>query len=380
MRHSLAYPRDAAPVHSAPLKMNMKWIGGISFSSIVSGKVVIAVTAFILCQCLTIESSAQTASAAFRNIETERVRLHDPAPEVIGRQAGRIDGGILNLNAAFIATLREAQMDKVRTSEPGLSAASAPPANADSGEGEEKSRLKAPSDDPQDWSHDSFQPLPDHALDQDLGEGQRRTSFDWNGAFRQSMLFLSIEHAFRLTTESGTRADLKGPFFKDYFKALKSLRGWNDGDPFLVNYIGHPMQGSVSGFIQVQNDPKGLKEEVSLNKRYWRSRLKVFGWSFAYSTQFELGLFSEAAMGNIGIRPYGKAKHPMAYVDLVVTPVVGTGWLVGEDMLDRYLIRRLEDKISIRVVRLLIRTFLNPTRSFANLLRRQRPWFRDNRQ
>ena len=193
------------------------------------------------------------------------------------------------------------------------------------------------------------------------------------------MIFLCIEHAFRLATEDGTRADLKGPFFKDYFKALKSLRGWDDGDPFLVNYIGHPMAGSVSGFIQVHNDPRGVKEEVSLNKSYWQSRLKAFGWSFAYSTQFELGLFSEASLGNIGIRPYGKAKHPMAYVDLVVTPVVGTGWLVGEDMLDRYLVQRLEDKISSRAVRLLIRTFLNPTRSFANFLRGQRPWYRDNR-
>ena len=115
-----------------------------------TGKVVIAVTAFILCQCLTIESSAQTASAAFRNMETEVRPGHPSQPEVIGRQAGLIDGGILNLDAAFIATLREAQMDEVRTSEPGLSAASAPPTNADSGEGEEKSRLKAPSDDPQD--------------------------------------------------------------------------------------------------------------------------------------------------------------------------------------------------------------------------------------
>jgi hypothetical protein len=44
-----------------------------------------------------------------------------------------------------------------------------------------------------------------------------------------------------------------------------------------------------------------------------------------------------------------------------------------------YLIRRLEDKITSRVVRLLIRTFLNPTRSFANLLRDQKPWYRDNR-
>src|SRR5262245_9181154 len=361
----------------------MKWRGGISFSSRVAGKVVIAFTAFILCQCLTIESSAQTASAAFRNMETEWIRLRDPAPEVIGRhagRAGRIEGGILNLNGAFNTVLRDAQnstgsssdrfdgarslplpvlyqasMDEVRTPEAGLSGASASTPNAASGEGvdnedADNSRSKAPPDDPQDWRPDSFQPLPDHALDQEFGEGQRRTSFDWNAAFRQSMFFLCIEHSFRLATEGGTRADLKGPFFKDYFKALKSLRGWDDGDPFLVNYIGHPMAGSVSGFIQVQNDSKGAKEEVSLNKKYWQSRLKAFGWSIAYSTQFELGLFSEASLGNIGIRPYGKAKHPMAYVDLVVTPVVGTGWLVGEDMLDRYLIRRLEDKISSRVV------------------------------
>lgn len=359
------------------------WIGGISFSSRVTGKVVISVTAFILCLCLTIESSAQPASAAFRNMETEWVRPRDPMPEVIVRQAGqvdRIDGGILNLDAAFVAALREAQMDEGRApAETVLPVVSTSTSGAH-GEDVEKSRPKAIPGDPQDWRPDLFQPLPDHAVDQDLGEGRRRISFDWNAAFRQSMIFLCIEHAFRLATEKGTQAELKGPFFNDYFKALKSLRGWNDGDSFLVNYIGHPMQGSVSGFIQIQNDPKGAKEEVSLNKSYWRSRLKAFGWSFAYSTQFELGLFSEAALGNIGMHPYRKSKHPMAYVDLVVTPVVGTGWLVGEDMLDRFLIRRLEDKIGSRVVRLLIRTFLNPTRSFANLLRAQRPWYRDNRQ
>jgi len=338
---------------------------------------------------LTIESSAQTASAVFRNIETEWIRSRDPAPGDVGRQTGqtgqtvRIDGGILNLDGAFIAALRETQMDEVRPSESDLFVSSDSTSIAASGkegrEEGEKSKSKVAPDDPQDWRPDLFQPLPDHALDQDLGEGQRRTIFDWNAAFRQSMIFLGIEHAFRLATEDGTRADLKGPFFKDYFKAVKSLRGWDDGDPFLVNYIGHPMAGSVSGFIQVHNDPKGVKEEVSLNKSYWRSRLKAFGWSFAYSTQFELGLFSEASLGNIGMRPYGKAKHPMAYVDLVVTPVVGTGWLVGEDMLDLYLVRRLENKIGNRVARLLIRTFLNPTRSFANFLRGQRPWYRDNR-
>ena len=209
-----------------------------------------------------------------------------------------------------------------------------------------------------------------------LGTG----GFQWEQAFRESMIFLGIQHAFRLSTEKGSRDELKGPFFRDYFATLRRLRGWDDGDPFIVNYIGHPMMGGVTGFIQVQNDPQGIREEVGLrNKRYWKSRLKAAAWSFAYSTQFELGLVSEATLGNVGIRPYDGRMHPMAYVDLVVTPVLGTGWLVGEDLLDRYLIRRVEGRIGNRAARVLFRSFLNPTRSFANLMRGRTPWHRDNR-
>lgn len=215
-------------------------------------------------------------------------------------------------------------------------------------------------------------------------QGDRRRArppgFDWDRALRQSFYFLGIQHAFLLANEESTRAELGGPFFKDYFKALRSLRGWGDGDPFIVNYIGHPMMGSVTGFIQVQNDPKGIHEEVSLKKSYWKSRLKAMGWSFVYSTQFELGLISEASVGNIGIKPNGNSNHAMAYVDLVVTPVVGTGWLVGEDALDKYFIRRFEDRMPNRTTLILFRSFLNPTRSFANVMRGKRPWYRDNRQ
>jgi len=357
----------------------MKCIDGTSFSSHVTGKVVIAVAAFILCPCLTIKSSAQTASAVLRNIEAEQTRTGCSTPEAgAANRAKPIDGGILKLDYALIAALREAKLSEARendlSSTPALTLDTA--STGASGGDAEKSRSKAGPDDPPNLN----QPLPDHALDQYLREGQKKDSFDWDGAFRQSMVFLGIQHAFRLATEEGTRAELKGPFFKDYFKALRSLRGWGDGDPFLVNYIGHPMMGSVTGFIQVQNDPKGIKEEVSLKKSYWRSRLKAFGWSFAYSTQFELGLFGEAGVGNIGIRPTGKAKHPMGYVDIVVTPVVGTGWLVGEDVIDHYMIRRLEDKIGSRTIKLVIRGFLNPTRSFANMIRGKWPWYRDNRQ
>jgi hypothetical protein len=206
-----------------------------------------------------------------------------------------------------------------------------------------------------------------------------QAGFQWRSAWRQSLMFLGIQHAFRLMTEESTRADLKGPFFKDYLTTLTKLRGWDDGDPFIVNYIGHPMMGSVTGYIQVQNDPRGIHREVGFNKDYFKSRLKAFGWSFLYSTQFEIGPVSEASLGNIGIRPTKESKHAMAYVDIVVTPLIGTGWLVGEDLIDKYLIRRLDTQVNNKVARVLLRSFLNPTRSMANFLRGKYPWYRDDR-
>ena len=228
------------------------------------------------------------------------------------------------------------------------------------------------------------QELPDHSLDngQDIQLQPTDTTggFNWNDAIAQSTLFLAISHGFRLATEPGTRAELKGPFFKDYSASVRSLRGWADGDPAFVNYIGHPMGGSVAGFIQIQNDPIGLKQEVGLsNKKYWHSRMRAMAWAAAYSTQFELGPFSEASLGNVGLKPGANSKHPMAWVDLVITPTMGTGWLVGEDLLDRYLISWIESKISNRTLIIIMRTFLNPTRSFANMHRGVLVWTRENR-
>lgn len=218
------------------------------------------------------------------------------------------------------------------------------------------------------------------ANDQKPERRAQQSGFNWDGAFRQSMIFLGVQHAFRLAYEPGTRAGLKGPFFKDYFRTVRSLRGWGDGDPYIVNYIAHPMMGAAAGFIQIQNDPRGLNEEVDLKKKsYWKSRLKAFGWSFAYSTQFELGLVSEAAIGNIGMVPNKKSRHPMGYVDLVATPVIGTGWLVGEDLLDKYVLRPLEKRLPNRVTVIVCRTVLNPSRTFANLLRWRWIWRREDR-
>lgn len=218
--------------------------------------------------------------------------------------------------------------------------------------------------------------VPDHA---GVPNGQNG-HFRWGPALKQSLLFLAVEHGFRLATEPGTRADLKGPFFKDWFESAGNLRGWRDGDPFYVNYVGHAMQGAVSGFIQIQNDPGGVKQKVGWNRDYWRSRRRALWWSTLYSTQFELGPLSESSIGNVGLRPVKTSPHPQAFVDMVITPTVGTAWLVGEDWLDQKLVRRVEGRTDNRLVRLLVRSFLNPGRSFANAMRGKYPWYRDDRK
>ena len=220
------------------------------------------------------------------------------------------------------------------------------------------------------------------AAKSDAGQGKPEATdrFGWEGAVRQSMFFLGILHVGRMAIEPESRAGLRGPFFKDYFATVKTLRGWRDGDRFIVNYVAHPMQGAVSGYVQIHNDPTATRYELGMGKAYWNSRLKAMGWAALFSTQFELGAISEASLGNVGLKSRDKTKHPMAWVDLIVTPTVGTAWLVGEDILDRYVVHRMERKVSNRVIRVLVRSLLNPSRSVANVLRIKYPWHRDTRE
>jgi len=197
--------------------------------------------------------------------------------------------------------------------------------------------------------------------------------FHWGPALRQSLLFLGIEHGFRMT-QLYTRKRLAGPFFQDWFDSVSGISGWGDGDIFLGNYVGHPMQGAIAGYIQIQNDPRGMSLEFGRSPEYWKSRMRATAWSAAYSAQYELGPISDASIGNSG-----QKKGTKAAVDLVITPVVGLGWTLTEDALDKYVIRGFEQKHQNRNWRALARTLLNPSRSFANLLRKKAPWHRDTR-
>ncbi|MDX2152382.1 MAG: hypothetical protein SFV54_16710 [Bryobacteraceae bacterium] len=202
-----------------------------------------------------------------------------------------------------------------------------------------------------------------------------KEGFNWNSALAQSGLFLGIQHAYRLADQPYTREELKGPFFRDYWRSITGIRGWDDGDSVLANYVGHPMEGAVAGYIYVHNSPYSIRQEFGMNSRYWNSRLRAMGYAALYSTQYELGPLSEAAIGNVGM-----TRGTKGAVDLVITPTLGVAWMVTEDLLDKKLIERLEARTRNGYVKMLLRTGLNPCRTFANLLRFRMPWYRDTRE
>ena len=140
--------------------------------------------------------------------------------------------------------------------------------------------------------------------------------------------------------QSKTRKHLGGPFWPDYVYSLEGLHGWNDGNPAITNYVGHPMMGAITGFIQIQNDPGGIALGWQPeNPAYWKSRFKALGWAAAYSTSYELAPWGEAGIGNVGYD-----RGTMGYIDLVITPLAGFGMIVLEDYLDDAVIKRLERK------------------------------------
>ena len=204
----------------------------------------------------------------------------------------------------------------------------------------------------------------------------KETGFDVNAALRQEGLFLALQQGVRFGQEK-TRRELGGPFFRDWFHAVRGLHGWKDGGRQFTNYVAHPMYGALSGFIQVQNDSSGKLQEFGLSADYWKSKLKALVWTASVSAQFELGPISQASLGNVGGGMYEARK--MGYVDLVITPSLGTVWMVIEDALDRHLLSRLEASTDNRNARRTFRVVLNPMRSAANLLRFKMLWHSDRR-
>jgi hypothetical protein len=208
----------------------------------------------------------------------------------------------------------------------------------------------------------------------DWGTDEKERGVDWAQLAGQSLLFMSIENAFRCATEDGTREAVSVPFTHGYWNAVGNLHGWSDGDPFYVAYVGHPMQGAVSGYLWTHNDRAYRTIQFGQNHRYWKGKLRGAAYAYVYSVLMEIGPLSEASVGDI------QAKYPaQGFVDHIVTPAIGLAWSVGEDAIDRYAIRHIEAHTGNRWALLLVRSGLNPARSMANILAFEPPWHRDNR-
>lgn len=201
--------------------------------------------------------------------------------------------------------------------------------------------------------------------------------FHWKPALVESLYLIGIQHGYR-TIQKKTRREFDGKFFNDWGKSVKNLGGWRDGDNLLTNYIAHPMQGAATGRIFINNSDKFKKLEFGRSKQYWESRFKAMAWSAVWSLQFELGPLSEASIGNVGLYD-DVGPNRMAWVDIVVTPSAGTGVLIGEDFIDKYVLKKWLEKGNSRTRIKLFRTFFTPIHSFTNVLGGKTPWHRDNR-
>lgn len=216
--------------------------------------------------------------------------------------------------------------------------------------------------------------------------------YHWKGLLWQSFAFIGAENGFRLATDHYLRHLIAGgPYWRNYAESLQhwDMTRWSDGDDFVVDDIGHPMQGAVSAYIEIQNSPSQRRLRFSNSSIYWKSRFKALLWATAYSTQQKIGPLGEAAIGNDGgyTYPLGcgeicndpKAEYGnnTGWTDFIMTPVGGTAWVVGEDLLDRYVSDRVQEAHPDSIFPKILRGALNPTRTAANALRGKTPWYRD---
>jgi hypothetical protein len=199
------------------------------------------------------------------------------------------------------------------------------------------------------------------------------TKFHFWPSFGESLLYTGIMHTFNITTEPGTRDALNGPWFHNYIHSVSELRGWSDNDRFMAPYVGHPIEGSVFGFIERQNDPKFKQVQLGDGRDYWVSLLRSMAFSAVWHTQWKIGPISEASIGNVMLH-----ASP-GFITLVDTPTLGFCTMLAEDAADRYLIVGLENRSTNRALIILARSFLNPGRTFANIMAFKPPWDRSTR-
>jgi hypothetical protein len=201
-----------------------------------------------------------------------------------------------------------------------------------------------------------------------------------------SAIFNAFQNAGNLYTGYWYRYETThGAWWNRYVNSVEGWRWdvWSDNNPFLDDYVGHPMMGSITDYLWIQNDPKSMALEQSNTWPYWRRMLRAGAFSTFYSFEWKLGPFGEAAIGHNGDHYFSDEKDSVTtnetgWVELVTTPSGGMLWTIAEDALDKHVVRRLEEK-SRNAFALTMYQFLTPSRATANIFRFRPPWYRDSR-
>jgi hypothetical protein len=201
-----------------------------------------------------------------------------------------------------------------------------------------------------------------------------------------SAIFNAFQNAGNLYTGYWYRYETThGAWWNRYVNSVEGWRWdvWSDNNPFLDDYVAHPMMGSITNYLWIQNDPKSMTLEQTNTWPYWRRMLRAGAFSTFYSFEWKLGPFGEAAIGHNGDHYFSDEKgavntNETGWVELVTTPAGGFGWTLAEDALDKHLVRRLEEK-SRNPFALTFYQFLTPSRATANIFRFRPPWYRDSR-
>jgi hypothetical protein len=232
----------------------------------------------------------------------------------------------------------------------------------------------------------------------DDAQPPRKEGLQWRPALEESFTFLVIEQAYVVHTDFNWVVSENGiplnHFWRDYKQSLTSWNhaGWSAGEDPLYNYVGHPIQGALTGYIEAQNDPRYEKVEFSKTKAYWISRIRATLWNGVYSTQWSIGPLSEMTVEKYGAKdrpPWNsdgswpcntnKCYSGVGKVNLVMTPVGGLGWMLAEDILDKEIAERLEAHTHSRFLINTVRCVLNPIRGGALILHGEHPWYRASR-
>lgn len=241
------------------------------------------------------------------------------------------------------------------------------------------------------WIHNP----PSHRAERSKAEPDTADTYQWRGFLWQNVEFNLAENGFRTGWDPVMRDTLAHkPFWHDYIASMQqfNMRRWNDGDTFIVNYVGHSMHGAVATYITIQNSPRDSRLEWG-DPGYTESRLKGLLWATVFSVHSEISPAGEAGVGNEGGFTYGvecqyhcnaSNFHPgdhytnnTGWVDFIVTPAAGMVWVVTEDLLDKYVNDFLAIRNPGRFWPKVVRGSLNPSRSFANWLRWKSAWYRD---